>query len=165
MKLQNKDDALKIWEKNKYFDWNNFHYIDSDEGLKIESIQEFNSNECKTCLIIDELCELYYRHHADNSEIQNDMLIEKILVNEINVYGLMRLRESMGFINLQLDGTGDDNRYVEGIYDIIHYLYSSDYTNEEIELLRKFDLNINNVRTDCAKWCKTCGARKPNIYK
>ena len=165
MKLQNKEDAMKIWEKNNYLDWNNFHYINNDNKFYIESIQEFNASECKTCLIIDDLCNLYYKHHSDNSDAQNDELIEKILSNEINVYKLMKLRESMGFANLQLNGGIKDDKYVEGVYDITHYLYSSDYTDEELELMKVLDKDINTIRTDSARWCSVCGARKPNVYK
>lgn len=165
MKLQSKENAIKIWEKNNYIDWNNFHYIDDEYGFYIESIQTFNDTECKTCIIIDDLCDLYYRNFADNSDAQNDEIITKILSNEINVYKLMKLRESMGFSTLQLDGSVQDGKYVEGILDITHYLYSNDYTDEELELMKILDKDINAIRTESARWCRVCGARKPDVYK
>lgn len=165
MRLQDKNDALLIWEKNKYIDWNNFHYINSDKELIVQPIQEFNDTDCKTCLIIDDLCETYYRYNKENSDARNDELINKILSLEINVYSLMKLRESFGFINLQLDGEIKDDQYVEGIYDITHYLYSSDYSKEDLDKMKILDPDINDIRTDCARWCSVCGARKPNVYK
>lgn len=165
MKLQNREDALLIWEKNKYIDWNNFHYIDSDEGVIVQPIQSFSDIDCKTCLIIDNLCETYYRYNDENSDVGNDELINKILSHEINVYDLMKLRESFGFTNLQLDGEIKDDKYIEGIYDMCHYLYNSDYSIEDLKKIKVLDPDINEVRTDCARWCSVCGARKPNIYK
>lgn len=188
MKLQPLTEAREIWEKDKYVDINNFYYdcptcedrydqgdhtnIGDDGNKKdnhdeliyrIYPIQTWNIIGCKTCEIIDYLCNLYYRDFKTNTNERNMQLINEILSYEINAYKLLKQRESFGFIYQQLDGEIKDDKYVEGIYDITHYLYNSRYTDDELESLKIIDKDINKTRIDQARWCSVCGARKPNV--
>lgn len=213
MRLQELEEAKKIWEKDKYVDINNFHYDcsvcedkydqndhtyvdedgneskfdcpvcgDNDDGkhtsetedgnkqdnhsdliYRIYPIQTWNPTGCKTCEIIDYLCNLYYRDNETNTKERNEQLIEEILSYEINAYKLLKLRESFGFTYQRLDGEIVNGDYIEGVYDISHYLYSSGYSKDELDTLRAIDRDINDTRIDQAKWCGVCGARKPNV--
>ena len=143
MKLQPLTDALEIWQKNKYVDINNFYYDcpvcedsygqgdhtdigntgnkeDNHDAViyRLYPIQTWNVLDCKTCEIIDYLCNLYYRDCKVNTYERNMQLINEILSYEINAYKLLQQRESFGFIYQQLDGEMKDNEYVEGIHDI-----------------------------------------------
>lgn len=212
MRLEPLSDALKIWEKDKYVDINNFYYncpkcedtysqtghayvdqdgnkyqydcpvcdesegghivenenendCDNHHGLtyRIYPVQTWNTIGCKTCEIIDYLCNLYYRDFETNTVERNSQLINEILSYEINAYKLLKQRESFGFIYQQLDGEVKNDKYVEGIYDMTHYLYSSKYNDTELEKLKVMDSDINKTRIDQARWCSVCGARKPNV--
>lgn len=138
---------------------------DNHEKLqyKIYPIQIWNETKCKTCEIIDYLCNMYYIDHLTNTEERNNQIIEEILSYEINAYKLLKQRESFGFVYQQLDGSIKNDEYVEGIYDITHYLYNTDYSQYELDSLKNIDIDINETRIDQARWCSVCGARKPNI--
>lgn len=188
MKLQPLSEALEIWQKDKYIDINNFYYDcptcedtynqqdhtninpngnkednHTESIYRMYPIQTWNVTGCKTCEIIDYLCNLYYRDHQVNTHERNIQLINEILSYEINAYKLLKQRESFGYIYQQLDGTIKDDEYAEGIHDITHYLYNSKYTYDELESLKIIDKDINKVRIDRARWCSICGARKPDV--
>ena len=112
------------------------------------AIENLNNNkmECKTCEVINELCNQYYNSNDDN---EKEKIIDRLKKYEMNGYQLLHFREHNGYPLNELE-------------IINHYLFE----NKDIDhfnIIQNIDPLINkDISLDRSRWCKACGARKPD---
>lgn len=132
---------MRLMDKNKAkLIWN----------INPETLKE-EVNDCPTCKQIDNLCNEYYNITDVD---RKDEIIQSLSLFEINAYKLLRLLESRGYTTMNL------NR----IDYINHFLYSNDYTKNELDKLKIIDPYINDIRIESSRWCAICGTRKPDVF-
>ncbi len=146
-------EQLEIINKLDIYRINNGKKITGTLLLKIRDINKAIQNfidktmNCEICEIINKLCEKYYN---ETDEIKKKELITQIEKFEMNGYELLKYKEKNGY---DLENINQLNHYLVECHDLNHYnnmKYIDNKVNDSISLNR-------------SHWCKTCGARKPDI--
>ena len=145
------NEQLKLLEELKDYKING-HDINNDLLFELNKINNNINNlnmkkmECKTCNIINNLCDSYY---ASNDDIEKQKIITKLKKYEMNGYELLHFREHNGYP-------------LQDIKAITHYLFENE-DEDHIKSIQRIDPFIDkNISLDKSRWCKRCGARKPN---
>lgn len=127
--------------------------IDGCLLLKLKQIDDAINNfinhnmDCETCKIINALCEEYY---TINDIDRKEQIINILSLHEMNGYKLLKYKEMHGHDLNQIDLI---NHYIFEIHDV-----------DNVDLISNIDSAINrSISLDRSHWCKSCGARKPDI--
>jgi hypothetical protein len=147
-KLVSKDIANKYWNGdivNTIDIYNNptYDYLDKNNKHHI-----YPDNKCKTCGLINQLCNEYYSISDEDRKLE---IINALDNHVINGYKLLKFKESNGEARSELE-------------PITHYVYGDLNDKDYLDLMKSFDSNlIDEVSLDTSRWCRMCGARKPDI--
>jgi hypothetical protein len=148
--LESKIKAEKYWNGtivDSIDIYNNptYDYLDEDNHHHI-----YPKDYCKTCELINQLCNQYYCSNDENEKIE---ILRQLDNHVINGYKLLKFKEANGEAKPELE-------------PIAHYIYGDLNDIDYKELMKDFDENlIENVSLNTSRWCRMCGSRKPDIIQ